>query len=101
MTLRANAIFSPPPQKPVISTGAFAHFAKAQWRDLQLRFCFCFVLCLSLATQAHAQGCAQCLDSTHATPPAVQAAYRHAIILLGSAGATLFIAGTLLLRRHR
>lgn len=47
------------------------------------------------------QGCAQCLDSTRATPPSVQAAYRHAILLLGSVGATLFITGTLLLRRHR
>jgi hypothetical protein len=47
------------------------------------------------------QGCAQCLDTTLATPPAVQAAYRHAIILLASAAATLFIAGTLLLRRLR
>lgn len=56
---------------------------------------------MRMAVQAHAQGCAQCLDSTRATPPAVQAAYRHAIILLGSAGATLFIAGTLLLRRQR
>lgn len=47
------------------------------------------------------QGCTQCLDSTRATPPAVQAAYRHAILLLASAGATLFVAGTLLLRRQR
>jgi hypothetical protein len=47
------------------------------------------------------QGCAQCLDSTQATPPAVQAAYRHAIILLAGAASTLFIAGTLLLRRQR
>ena len=47
------------------------------------------------------QGCAQCLDSTNATPPSVQAAFRHAIILLGSAAATLFIATTLLLRRNR
>jgi hypothetical protein len=46
------------------------------------------------------QGCAQCLDTTRATPPAVQAAYRHAIILLASAAATLFVAGTLLLRRR-
>jgi len=58
-----------------------------------------FAVCM--AVQAHAQGCAQCLDSTRATPLSVQAAYRRAIILLGSAGATLFIAGTLLLRRHR
>ena len=47
------------------------------------------------------QGCTQCLDSTRATPPAVQAAYRHAIILLASAASTLFIAATLILRRHR
>jgi hypothetical protein len=54
-----------------------------------------------MAVQSFGQGCTQCLDSTRATPPSVQAAYRHAIILLGSAGATLFITGTLLLRRQR
>jgi hypothetical protein len=58
-----------------------------------------FAMCM--AVQAFGQGCTQCLDSTRATPPSVQAAYRHAIILLGGAGATLFIAGTLLLRRQR
>jgi hypothetical protein len=47
------------------------------------------------------QGCSQCLDSTRATPPSVQAAYRHAILLLGGTGAALFIAGTLFLRRQR
>jgi len=46
------------------------------------------------------QGCAQCLDNTRATPPAVQAAYRHAILLLGGFGAMLFAAGTVLLRRN-
>jgi hypothetical protein len=44
------------------------------------------------------QGCANCLDSTQATPPAVQAAYRHAIILLATSAATIFTAATLLLR---
>jgi len=64
-------------------------------------------LCILLAVatfftpHAHAQGCAQCLDATRATPPAVQAAYRHAIYLLGGAGATLFLAGAFLLRRER
>jgi len=48
-----------------------------------------------------AQGCAQCLDSTRTTPPAVQAAYRHAIYLLAGAGAIIFLGGTLLLRRER
>ncbi len=57
------------------------------------------LLCISI--QSLGQGCSQCLDSTKATPPSVQAAYRHAILLLGTAGASLFIAGTLLLRRHR
>jgi len=47
------------------------------------------------------QGCAQCLDSTQATPPAVQAAYRHAIYLLGGGGVAVFLAGVALLRRQR
>ena len=52
------------------------------------------------ASHASAQGCTQCLDSTRATPPAVQAAYRHAIFLLGGAAAALFVGGLLLLRRE-
>jgi hypothetical protein len=59
------------------------------------------ILLALLSTPAHAQGCAQCLDSTRSTPPAVQAAFRHAILLLGSTAATLFLAATLLIRRHR
>lgn len=49
---------------------------------------------------AHAQGCAQCLDSTRATPPAVQAAYRHAILLLVCAASALFAIGLILFRRE-
>lgn len=48
-----------------------------------------------------AQGCAQCLDSARATPPQVQAAYRHAIYLLGGTGAVLFIVGAIIIRRER
>ena len=59
------------------------------------------LLAFGLAVQSSGQGCTQCLDSTRATPPRVQAAYRHAILLLGGAGLTLFIAGTLLLRNNR
>ena len=59
------------------------------------------LLSVALASIARGQGCAQCLDSTRSTPPQVQAAYRHAIYLLGGAGVSLFIAGTLLLRRYR
>lgn len=59
------------------------------------------IAAISLFTApAHAQGCSQCLDSTRATPPAVQASYRHAIYLLGGAGVTLFLAGLILLRRE-
>jgi len=57
-------------------------------------------LLVAIAPGAHAQGCSQCLDATRATPPAVQAAYRHAIYLLGGAGAILFLAGAVLLRRE-
>ncbi len=65
------------------------------------RWVITLALLLTPALPTHAQGCAQCLDSTRATPPAVQAAYRHAIYLLGGAASTLFIAGTLLLSRNR
>ncbi len=65
------------------------------------RILLAVVTLLIFAPPTHAQGCTQCLDSTRATPPAVQAAYRHAIYLLGGAGASLFIAGTLLIRRQR
>ena len=58
-------------------------------------------LLMGMAANAWAQGCAQCLDSTQATPPAVQAAYRHAIYLLGGAGLALFLSGIYLFRRER
>ena len=60
-----------------------------------------FLFLIVLTPQAHAQGCTQCLDSTRATPPQVQAAYRHAILLLGGTAASLFLAGALLLRKNR
>jgi len=47
------------------------------------------------------QGCAQCLDNTEATPPAVQAAYRHAILLLAGAATGLFVLTLVLIRRER
>jgi hypothetical protein len=53
-----------------------------------------------IATRAFAQSCAQCLDSTRATPPMVQAAYRHAILLLVGAASALFISGLILFRRE-
>jgi multisubunit Na+/H+ antiporter MnhG subunit len=61
------------------------------------------VLFLTLATpiSAHAQGCAQCRDNTAATSPATQRAYRHAIILMTGAAATLFLATLAIVRRNR
>jgi hypothetical protein len=60
--------------------------------------CLLFAMVLR---SAQGQGCAQCLDNARATPPAVQAAYRHAILLLGGFGSTIFVAGTWLLKRRR
>jgi hypothetical protein len=58
------------------------------------------VVLATAAISAHAQGCAQCLDTTRATPPATQAAYRHAIELLAGVASALFLAGVILLRRN-
>jgi hypothetical protein len=61
---------------------------------------------LALATlappiPAHSQGCAQCRDNAAATPPATQAAYRHAIELLVVTAASLFVGTVFLLKRSR
>ena len=69
------------------------------WRAASLLSLFLFLILIPHA--ALAQGCAQCLDSTRATPPAVQAAYRHAILLMAGVASSLFVAGTLLLRKMR
>ena len=65
------------------------------------RALFAAALLTAFTASAQGQGCTQCLDATRATPPAMQAAYRHAIYLLGGTGAALFLAGALLLRRER
>ncbi len=58
-------------------------------------------LLLALTTPAHPQGCAQCRDNTAATPPATQAAYRHAIILMVATATSLFVGTLIILKRHR
>jgi hypothetical protein len=68
-------------------------------RRLHLLLTIAGLMLVFIATQGWGQGCAQCLDSTRATPPAVQAAYRHAILLLVGAASTLFLVGLILLRR--
>lgn len=67
---------------------------------VQLCLTIAGLLLLFTAAQAFGQGCALCLDSTRATPPAVQAGYRHAIYILGGFGVALFLAGLYLLRRE-
>ncbi len=56
---------------------------------------------LGLAPAARPQGCTQCRDNTAATPPATQAAYRHAILLMVSTAGGLFLTALILLKRHR
>jgi hypothetical protein len=55
----------------------------------------------ALPAPAHAQGCAQCRDNAAATPPATQAAYRHAIELLIVTAGSLFAGTVFLLKRTR
>ena len=50
---------------------------------------------------AHAQGCTQCLDNTAATPPKMQAAYRHAILFMTTAAGSIFLGTLILLKRNR
>lgn len=69
-------------------------------RRLQLLLILTGLLLVFTVSQAVGQGCAQCLDSTRAMPPAVQAAYRHAILLLVSAASALFAIGLILFRRN-
>jgi hypothetical protein len=69
-------------------------------RRLQLLLTLTGILLLFAATGAFGQGCAQCLDSTRATPPAMQAAYRHAILLLIGAASAFFAIGLMLFRRN-
>jgi hypothetical protein len=52
------------------------------------------------AIPAQAQGCAQCRDTTAATTPATQRAYRRAILLMTGAGAALFLTTLALFKRN-
>jgi hypothetical protein len=58
-------------------------------------------LALVAPIPASAQGCAQCRDNTAATSPATQRAYRHAIILMTGAAATLFLTTLAIMKRNR
>jgi hypothetical protein len=56
---------------------------------------------LAIAPFAHTQGCTQCRDNTAAAPPATQAAYRHAIILMALTASGIFLGTVALLSRSR
>ncbi len=86
---------------PNASTGISPPRLKPRSLSHALLFWTLVLALLFVIPHAHAQGCAQCLDSTRATPPAVQAAYRHAILLLGGSAITIFLGGIFLLRRSR
>jgi hypothetical protein len=60
-----------------------------------------FIFSLATPTSAHAQGCALCRDNAASTPPRTQAAYRHAIVLLGTTGCVIFASTMLLFKRQR
>jgi hypothetical protein len=59
-----------------------------------------FIFSLATPTSAHAQGCALCRDNAASTPR-TQAAYRHAIVLLGTTGCVIFASTMLLFKRQR
>jgi hypothetical protein len=56
---------------------------------------------LLLPPPLHAQGCSQCRDNTAATPPATQAAYRHAILMMVITAGSLFLTTVIILKRQR
>jgi hypothetical protein len=60
-----------------------------------------FGLALIWGSAAYGQGCSQCRDSTAATPPATQRAYRRAIMLMTLTGSGVFVATVWMLRRLR
>jgi hypothetical protein len=56
---------------------------------------------LNLCVPAHSQGCDQCREAVGQTPIRTQTAYRRAIVLMVFAGATVFTAALVTLRRYR
>jgi hypothetical protein len=62
---------------------------------------YLFALLAIVTPLSQAQGCAQCQDNTAATPPRVQASYRHAIILMTIPAAALFLGTLIVFKRYR
>ena len=61
---------------------------------------FALGFALALGSPALGQGCTQCRDNAAAAPPETRRAYRHAILLLATSAAGIFVATATLLRRR-
>jgi hypothetical protein len=71
-------------------------------QKIRKRVLLAVILAITLCpTPSHAQGCTQCRDNTAATPPATQAAYRHAILLMVITAGGLFLTTLIILKRQR
>jgi len=75
------------------------HLASEMW--VYLRRAILLTALTLIPTPAHPQGCTQCKDSTAATPPTTQSAYREAILFLAAAAGTVFLTTLVILKRHR
>jgi hypothetical protein len=59
------------------------------------------LLLACLPTPARAQGCSQCTQAVGQTPAQTRSAYRRAITVMVVAGAGIFSAGIIVMRRFR
>ena len=78
---------------------AFVIPSEAQ--NLRISLLLLFVIAFAPAKSAHPQGCAQCRETLGQTPIRTQQAYRRAITLMVLAGATVFTASFIALKRFR
>jgi hypothetical protein len=70
-------------------------------RNLRIALLLLLVLAFASAKPAPAQGCAQCRETLGQTPIRTQLAYRRAITVLVVAGATIFTASFIALKKFR
>jgi hypothetical protein len=90
------------PERSAVEKSAFQALPPKCFPQRKALAAILFAAALSLTpTQAHPQGCTQCLDNTAATPPKTQTAYRRAIILLTLTATGLFAATLVIFKRHR
>jgi hypothetical protein len=77
------------------------HSSRHHGGDDRIRRLVLLAAVLAITPLAHPQGCTQCRDNAVATPPATQAAYRHAIFLMVATAGTVFAGTVFLLKRSR